>query len=161
MQLDPSGNVVIAVGGERASHTNNEQDSQIFVLAERSGTFYGKKMVKGKLYVIAGVLNGGSSAIPCDAPDAAAAAGRRHAGLPPPRRPRPTSGTPSARSALTPRGTSSWPTAAATSGSPCGENAYDVRPRVAVIPARTGTYYGQKMTVGDIYAIAGLGTKTG
>ena len=33
-------------------------------------------------------------------------------------------------------------------------------PQVAVIPARTGSYYGQKMTVGDIYTIAGLGTKT-
>jgi hypothetical protein len=32
--------------------------------------------------------------------------------------------------------------------------------RIAVIPARTGSYYGQRMTVGYIYPIAGLGTKT-
>ena len=30
-----------------------------------------------------------------------------------------------------------------------------------VIPARTGSYYGQKMSVGYLYTIAGLGTKTG
>ena len=81
VQLDPSGNVVFAVAGEEASHTDYEQDSQIFVLAERAGTFYGKKMTKGKLYVIAGVLNGGGSPTPCDAPDAADA-GRSHQGDP-------------------------------------------------------------------------------
>jgi hypothetical protein len=46
-------------------------------------------------------------------------------------------------------------------GSPCGALSYNVHQRVAVIPARTGSYYGQKMIVGDIYSIAGLGTKTG
>ena len=59
VQLDPSGNVVFAEAGQEASETNYEQDSQIFVLAERTRTFYGKKMTKGRLYVIAGVLNGG------------------------------------------------------------------------------------------------------
>jgi hypothetical protein len=158
VQLDPSGNVVIAVGGEQASHTNNEQDSQIFVLAERAGTFYGKRMAKGKLYVIAGVLNGGSSPSPCDGPDAMAAdaaapaaakAARANLGY--------TIGTLRFDAA----GNIILADSGGDSGSPCGALFYNVHPRVAVIPARTGTYYGQKMTVGDIYSIAGLGTKTG
>jgi hypothetical protein len=159
VQLDPAGNVVIAVGGALASHTDNEQDSQIIVLAERTGTFYGKRMVRGKLYVIAGVLNGGPSPTPCDGPDAAAA----------------NAAAPAAAAKATTAnlgytiGTLRFDAAGniiladsgGDSGSPCGAETYDVPPRVAVIPARTGGYYGQKMTVGDIYSIAGLGSKTG
>jgi hypothetical protein len=33
--------------------------------------------------------------------------------------------------------------------------------RVRVVAVRTGTYYGQKMTAGDIYTVAGGGTQTG
>ncbi len=66
VQLDPSGNVVFAEAGQEGSTTNYEQDSQILVLAERAGTFYGKKMTKGRLYVIAGVLNGGEMPSPCN-----------------------------------------------------------------------------------------------
>ena len=164
VQLDPSGNLVIAVGGEAASHTNNEQDSQVFVLAERSGTFYGKRMVKGKLSVIAGVLNGGPSGSPCDAADTAAAplAAR-------PDTARPDTATKAAQANLgftigtlrfDAAGNIILAESGGDDGSPCGADAYDVAPRVAVIPARTGTYYGQKMSVGYIYAIAGLGTKT-
>lgn len=164
VQLDPSGNVVFDVAGEEASHTDNEQDSQIFVLAERTGTFYGKKMVKGKLSVIAGVLNGGPSPTPCDGPDAAA----RGAGTP-------STATPAAATKAIQAnlgyqiGTFRFDAAGniiladsgGDSGSPCGADTYDVPARVAVIPARTGSYYGQQMTVGDIYSIAGLGGKTG
>ena len=154
VQLDPAGNVVIGVGGAQASHTNNEQDSQIIVLAERTGTFYGKRMVKGKLYVIAGVLNGGPSPSPCDGPDAAAAnaaaakATQANLGY--------TIGT----LRFDAEGNIILADSGGDGGSPCGADAYDVPPRVAVIPARTGSYYGQKMTVGDIYPIAGLGKKT-
>jgi hypothetical protein len=157
VQLDPSGNVVIAVGGEAASHTSNEQDSQIFVLAERAGTFYGKRMAKGKLSVIAGVLNGGSSPTPCDGPEAMAPAAAPAA-------------TKAAKANLgynigtlrfDAEGNIILADSGGDSGSPCGALSYDVHQRVAVIPARTGTYYGRRMTVGDIYSIAGLGTKTG
>jgi len=161
VQLDPSGNVVIAVAGESASHTDNEQDSQIFVLAERAGTFYGERMAKGKLYVIAGVLNGGPSPSPCDGPDAVGA-------------PAATAAAPAATKATQANlgydiGTLRFDAAGniiladsgGDSGSPCGALSYNVHQRVAVIPARTGSYYGQKMTVGDIYSIAGLGTKAG
>jgi hypothetical protein len=153
VQLDPSGNVVITVGGERASHTNNEQDSQVFVLAERSGTFYGKKMVKGKLSVIAGVLNGGPSGIPCDGPDAAAASGATKAT-------QANLGFNIGTLRFDAEGNIILADSGGDNGSPCGEDTYDVDPQVTVIPARAGSYYGQKMTVGDIYTIAGLGTKT-
>jgi hypothetical protein len=168
VQLDPSGNVVFAVGGAQASHTNNEQDSQIFVLAQRTGTFYGKKMVKGKLYVIAGVLNGGPSGSPCDGPDAAAA----DAAVTAPATPatKATQATQATKANLgytigtlrfDSEGNIILADSGGNDGSPCGADFYDVPPRVDVLPARTGTYYGQKMTVGYIYPIAGLGTKTG
>ena len=154
VQLDPSGNVVFDVAGEEASHTDNEQDSQIFVLAERAGTFYGKKMVKGKTYVIAGVLNGGPSPTPCDGPDAAgrgAAVKATQANL----------GYQIGTFRFDAEGNIILADSGGDSGSPCGAETYDVPARVSVIPARTGSYYGQKMTVGDIYSIAGLGSKTG
>jgi len=155
VQLDPHGNVVFDVGGLAASHTDGEQDSQVFVLAERSGAFYGRKMAKGKLYVIAGVLNGGA----CD--DATAAPGVA----------RSASGAVKATEANlgvnvgTLRFDAEGNVILAdmggdATGGPCGPR-YDVPARVDVIPARTGTYYGQRMTVGDIYPIAGLGARTG
>ena len=158
VQLDPSGNVVFAEAGQEGSTTNYEQDSQILVLAERAGTFYGKKMTKGRLYVIAGVLNGGSLPSPCDGPAAAA----------------PATATKATQANLGFQiGTLRFDAAGniiladggSNSGGPCGGaddvSPYEVPSRVAVIPARTGSYYGQKMSVGYIYAIAGLGAKTG
>ena len=158
-QLDPSGNVVITVGGEPASHTDNEQDSQVFVLAERAGTFYGKKMAKGKLYVIAGVLNGGGSPSPCDGPDAAAhpAAAKATAT----KATKANLGFTIGTLRFDARGNIILADGGGDSGSPCGALTWDVPARVAVIPARTGSYYGQRMTVGYIYAIAGLGPKIG
>jgi uncharacterized RmlC-like cupin family protein len=161
VQLDPAGNVVIAVGGAQASHTNNEQDSQIIVLAERTGTFYGKRMVKGKLYVVAGVLNGGPSASPCDGPDAAAAnAAAPAAAAKATQATKANLGYTIGTIRFDAEGNIILADSGGDGGSPCGADAYDVPPVVAVIPARTGSYYGQKMTVGDIYPIAGLGKKT-
>ena len=157
VQVDRSGNVVIAVGGSPSSHTDYEIDSQIFVLAEHTGTFYGEKMIKGKSYVIAGVRNGGGPYPPPFAPAAGAGANAQ-----------PDGGTRAAQANLGYTiGTLRFDAAGniiladggGDGGGPLGGN--HVPPRVAVIPARTGTYYGQKMTVGYIYTIAGLGTKTG
>jgi hypothetical protein len=157
VQLDPHGNVVFDVPGSPASHTNGEQDSQILVLAGRTGTFYGKKMVKGKLYVIAGVLNGQPLGDPCDGPDA----GARDAAA--------RTGTKATQANLgfsigTLRFDAQGNIILADNGSnfstgPCG-GGFTIPAQVAVIPARTGTYYGQKMTVGYLYPIAGLGKKT-
>jgi hypothetical protein len=156
--------VVFAVPGEPASHTNNEQDSQIFVLAEHTGTFYGQKMTKGRRYLIAGVLNGGQSGSPCDGPDAAAAASGARAATGPAAATKATAanlGYQIGALRFDAEGNIILADSGGDDGSPCGANYYDVPPRVAVIPARTGSYYGQKMTVGDIYPIAGLGTRTG
>jgi hypothetical protein len=162
VQLDRYGNLVIAVGGARASHTDNESDSQIFVLAERAGTFYGKKMVKGKLYLIAGVLNGGAVP-PCYGPDAAtvgaATVGAAPAGA--------ATNAVQANLGYTigdlrfdAAGNIILADSAGDGSGACGSS-WDIPPRVAVIPARTGAYYGQKMAVGSIYTIAGLGARTG
>jgi len=161
VQLDPAGNVVFAVGGGPASHTDNETDSQIFVLAQHSGTFYGKKMSKGKLYVIAGVLNGGQSPTPCDGADAAAADARAAGPAAAAKATQANLGYQIGTLRFDAAGNIILADSGGNDGSPCGADFYDVPPRVAVIPARTGTYYGQRMTVGDIYSIAGLGTKTG
>jgi hypothetical protein len=163
VQLDPSGNVVFDVGGALASTTNAEYDSQVFVLAQHTGTFYGKKMVKGKLYVIAGVLNGQSIGEPCGQTEDPAAHAAVAAAA------QPAAAAKAAQANLgymigTLRFDAAGNIILADSGgyggSPCGAPAYSVHPQVAVIPARTGTYYGQKMTVGDIYPIAGLGKRT-
>jgi hypothetical protein len=165
VQLDRSGNLVIAVGGSRASHTDNESDSQIFVLAERAGAFYGKKMAKGKLYLIAGVLNGGAVP-PCYGPDATAAAGAA-ATLDAADTTDPATKAIQANLGYTigslrfdAAGNIILADSAGDGTGACGAS-WDIPPRVAVIPARTGAYYGRKMTVGDIYAIAGLGATTG
>lgn len=162
VQLDPSGNVVFDVGGAEASHTNDEYDSQVFVLAQHTGTFYGKKMVKGKLYVIAGVLNGQPLGDPCDGPVAAARDTTANAATA-------NAGTKATQANLgfsigTLRFDAQGNIILADNGSsfntgPCG-GGFNIPARVAVIPARTGTYYGQKMTVGYLYTIAGLGQKT-
>jgi hypothetical protein len=143
--VDGAGNVLVA------------DDDGVAAVAAKTGTFYGKKMVKGKLYVIAGVLNGGSSGISCDAPDAAAA---EAAGPAATKATQANLGYTIGTLRFDSEGNIILADSGGDGGSPCGENAYDVAPRVAVIPAGTGTYYGQKMTVGDIYAIAGLGKKT-
>jgi hypothetical protein len=157
VQLDPHGNVVFDVPGSPASHTNEEQDSQILVLAQHTGTFYGKKMVKGKLYVIAGVLNGQPLGDPCDGPDAAARDATANAG---------TKATQAnlGFSIGTLRFDAQGNIIVADIGSnfstgPCG-GGFTIPSQVAVIPARTGTYYGQRMAVGYLYTIAGLGKET-
>ena len=164
VQLDPAGNLVIAVGGEASSHTDNEQDSQIYVLAERAGTFYGKKMAKGRLYVIAGVLNGGPSSSPCDGTDDATTAATSGAASTVPAATKATQanlGFNVGPLRLDAAGNIILADIGGDQGSPCGADFWDVPARVAVIPARTGSYYGQRMTVGYVYAIAGLGTKAG
>ena len=155
VQLDPAGNVVIATGGSEASSTDNETDSQVRVLAQRTGTFYGQKMTKGRLYVIAGVLNGQGIWPPCEdsASRAAAQAGTKATGT--------DLGYQIGTLRFDADGNIILADVGGDTEGPCGGSEGPVHSRVDVIPARAGTFYGQKMTVGDIYPIAGLGTKTG
>jgi hypothetical protein len=148
LQLDRYGNLVITVGGSPASHTNEETDSQVYVLAERSGTFYGQKMAKGTLHVIAGVLNGGPipqsrSAVPA----AGVRASQVNLGW--------TIGTLRIDAA----GNIILADSGGSSSGPFG-GGFTVAPQVRVIPVNSGSFYRQSMKAGYIYTIAGGGTKT-
>ena len=142
VQPDRAGNLVVAVGGAAAWRTLGERDSQVVVIAERDGTFYGQQMTKGQPYVIAGTIDGfrpgnGVPATGVDLGDAIGALRIDAAGN-------------------VVIATSSAP---GFDGSVAGGPA--VAPQVRVIADRTGTYYGRHMLAGYIYTIAGGGTKTG
>lgn len=141
LQLDRSGNVVFAVEGEESSHTNQEGDSQVFVLAERTGTFYGEKMTRGKLYVIAGTLDGYTlgNGVRATRVDLGYGIG--------------TMRVDSAGNVVL--ADSGGEQSGAIPGGP------PVPPQVRVIANRAGTFYGKRMKAGYIYTIAGGGTKRG
>jgi hypothetical protein len=148
VQFDRYGNLVITVGGSPASHTDSETDSQVYVLAERSGTFYGQKMSKGTLHVIAGELNGGPAPQPMSAaPAAGVRASQVNLGW--------TIGTLRIDAA----GNIILADSAGTSSGPFGGGS-TVAPQVRVIPVNSGSFYRQSMRAGYIYTIAGGGTKT-
>jgi hypothetical protein len=156
VQADPAGNLVIGLAGAPASHTNDETYAQVLVKARRTGTFYGRRMVTGKTYVVAGLPRGGTGVSPPFAArlrraSAAAAGG----------------GVPGGQADLgyelgdlrfdgagnivlaDPGGNG---TGAVGSGS-------IVAPAVRVIPLRSGTFYRQAMKAGDVYTIAGDGAR--
>ena len=148
VQLDRYGNLVITVGGSPASHTNEETDSQVYVLAERTGTFYGQKMSKGTLHVIAGVRGGGP--IPqsrAAVPGAGVRASQVDLGW--------TIGTLRIDAA----GNIILADSGGSSSGPFGGGS-TVAPQVRVIPVNSGSFYRQSMKAGYIYSIAGGGTKT-
>jgi hypothetical protein len=93
------------------------------VVAESTGTFYGRAMTAGDIYTIAG---GGT------------------AGL--------GDGGPAISATLTDPGDVLVDGAGNLLISDTGDN------RVRVVAARTGTFYGQAVTTGDIYTVAGNGT---
>ena len=112
LTLDQSGNVVIT-----------DRNNRIRVVAESTGTFYGRPMTSGDIYSIAG--NGG-----------AGAAG---------------DGGPATSAELdNPDGVTLNP-----AGNLAIAGGYNSR--VRLVAESTGTFYGQPMTAGDIYTIAGNG----
>ena len=124
--LDRSGNLVIAAG------------PQVLVAAARTGRFYGQQMTAGHMYTVAG-----------------SAARNRDGGG------RARDGGPATRASLSDVVDVAFDQAGnlliADSGAPadCGEE-LPVGSLVRVVAARTGTFYGQKMKAGDIYAVAGV-----
>ena len=148
VQPDRYGNLVITVGGSPASHTNEETDSQVYVLAERSGTFYGQKMSKGTLHVIAGVLNGYPIQPP---PPAALAAGVRASQV--------NLGWTIGTLRIDAAGNIILADSGGSSSGPFG-GGFTVAPQVRVIPVNSGSFYRQSMKAGYIYTVAGGGTKT-
>jgi len=111
LDVDHHGNVVIS----------DSPGGYILVLADRTGTFYGRKMTAGHIYRVAG--NGD-------------AAGPYANGV---------------VATATPVYASGVAVDAAGNLVICDDS------RVRVVAASTGTFYGQKMTAGHIYAIAGDG----
>ncbi len=118
--VDGAGNVVLT-----------SDSGRILVVAEKTGTFYGKKMRAGHIYTIAG--NG--------APD--------HSG----------DGGPATRAELNPVGVVFGRVDGLTV-IPDISGGAAFTTTVRAVASRSGTFFGQKMTAGDIYTIAG-GTAAG
>ena len=111
--------------------------SRVLVAATRTGTFYGQRMTAGHLYTVAGT----AAASRDGGPDG--------------------DGGPATRATLSDAVDVAFDRAGnlliADSGFPsdCGEETL-VGSLVRVVAARTGTFYGRKMTAGDIYTVAGV-----
>jgi hypothetical protein len=128
--LDGAGNLVVTAG------------SRVMVAAARSGTFYGRHMTAGHIYPVAGTgtrrRNGGADG----------------------------DGGPATRATLFTASDVAFDQAGnlliADSGQPANCN-YGIPcsppplgSLVRVVAARTGAFYGQQMTAGDIYTVAGV-----
>ena len=123
--VDGHGNLVISDGGFRGA--GRCCGARLRVVAARAGTFYGKKMIAGDIYTVAGTKDGTG-----------------YSG----------DGGPATMAGL---------------GDITGDVAVDGAGnlvlagidtnRIRVVAARSGTFYGQAMTAGDIYTVAGDGTE--
>jgi trimeric autotransporter adhesin len=110
-------------------------DSQVRVLAAGTGTFYGQRMTAGQLYAVAG------------------SGGQRDGGPA-------GDGGPAVKAALSDAADVAFDRAGnmliadAGYSADCGEE-NSLGSLVRVVAARTGVFYGQKMTAGNIYTVAG------
>ena len=104
-------------------------NARVRVIAERTGTFYGQAMTAGDIYTVAG--DGDQRASGDGGPATAA-------GLTP--------------GAIAIDGAGNLVIADSYPNTDFSNN------RIRVVAARTGTFYGQAMTAGDIYTVAGNGT---
>jgi hypothetical protein len=115
--LDPAGNLVIADAG----------NCRIRVVAEHTGTYYGRPMTAHDIYTVAGDTSGFICA--------------GYSG----------DGGPAVKAAL------SGPYGVAVDGAGNLLIADSDNQRLRVVAERTGTFYGLAMTAGDIYTVAGGG----
>jgi hypothetical protein len=114
VKVDAAGNLVIA----------DSEAERIRVVAETTGTFYGRAMTAGDIYTVAGSGTEGFSG----------------------------DGGPATQASF------DDPQAVALDAAGNLLIADTIDNRVRAVAARTGTFYGQQMTAGDIYTIAGGGT---
>jgi trimeric autotransporter adhesin len=105
------------------------RNGRVRVVAASTGTFYGQKMTAGDIYTVAGDGAVGYSG----------------------------DGGPAAGAELT-LGSTGFPDGLALDNAGNLVFADSFNSRVRVVAAKTGTYYGQAMTAGDIYTVAGDGT---
>src|SRR6266699_65578 len=132
--VDHHGNLVLSdssflTGND--TQTDRLGDNRVRVVAMSNGTFYGRPMTKGKIYTIAGNGTFGYSG---DGGPARSAEVGGPGGL-----------------AVDSSGNILVAAADGQAGDPGGH--------IRVIAAVSGTFYGQRMTAGDIYAIAGGGSR--
>jgi trimeric autotransporter adhesin len=113
--LDSHGNLIIA----------NTAANEIQVVAASDGTFYGRAMIAGSIYTIAGTGTKGFSG----------------------------DGGPATSAEL------DYPEGVGVDAAGNVLIADSFNNRVRVVAANSGTFYGQSMTAGDIYTIAGTGAK--
>ena len=113
--VDGAGNLVIA----------DSYDNRVRVVAESSGTLYGRTMTAGHIYTVAGDRNSGFSG----------------------------DGGPATSAGL------ADPTAVTHDSAGNLVIADSSDNRVRVVAESSGTFYGQAMTAGDIYTVAGDGTR--
>ncbi len=136
---DRAGNLVtITTGSPPCGDDCSDYPGLVQVLAERTGTFYGRNMVAGHFYTLAGNQDGTI---------------------------RPGNGGPGIRAGLGSLAQLTLDQAGnlliADEGNTGPENKGGIPSEIRVLAASTGTFYGQRMTAGYIYSIAGGGHLTG
>jgi hypothetical protein len=129
---DPAGNVVISDADSCVPPRSGDVGCQVRVVAGTAGTFYGQQMTAGDIYTIAGNGTAGYSG----------------------------DGGPATKASLSEPAELAIDSAGniAVIVDPFNTDGTDV---VRMIAARSGTFYGKKMTAGDIYTIAGGGSVLG
>jgi hypothetical protein len=140
VRADPAGHLVTINTNDLCNFNGNCHDTpgSVRVLAEQTGTFYGMPMRAGHTYTVAG-RNESAAAPGNGGPAAGAALG--------------------ALNEL--RLDAAGNLLLADGGRTDMENHMVVPPEIRVVAARDGTFYGQAMTAGHIYAIAGGSRLTG
>jgi hypothetical protein len=134
VSVDRHGNLLVTSQKDGYAGTDALASAVVSVLAGARGRFYGQRMVPGHVYPLAGQ----------DCPDV------DHQGCTPG-----LSGDGGPALAAT-FGTDLWGVTTDPSGNVVIADTDDGR--IRVVAERTGTFYGQAMTAGDIYSVAGGGT---
>lgn len=137
VRADPAGNLVTIVPDDVCSDNCGATSGLVRVLAEKTGTFYGMPMTAGRVYTVAG-----------NNQEAAA----------------PGNGGPATRATLGNLTQLSLDAAGnlvlADGGLTDTQDHSSLPAEIRVVAARDGTFYGQRMRAGYIYAIAGGGRRT-